>query len=76
MVEIYFRGKNIVISTCFNLFVSQENTIKILDGRHTCHICHGQVSEAAPVVSGAKVLFSERAVEIDSSAEQLTFQVG
>lgn len=37
-------------------------------------LIYPQVSEAAPVVSGAKVLFSERAVEIDSSAEQLTFQ--
>lgn len=37
-------------------------------------LIYPQVSEAAPVVSGAKVLFSERGVEIDSSAEQLTFQ--
>eukprot|EP00435_Cladocopium_sp_Y103_P013341 s1460_g3.t1 len=37
-------------------------------------LIYPQVSEAAPVVSGAKVLFSERGVEIDSSAEELTFQ--
>ena len=69
---VEYRGFNM-----FQPFGFPRKYQSILDGRATVisvisGIC--QVSEAAPVVSGAKVLFSERGVEIDSSAEQLTFQ--